>query len=248
MHWKGKMGRGSWQARFIIEVCAEWWENVSGGFLQTPNQSLSQTWGLCLVPQYPAIWSTKIIVCTLILLDPISPAVGVGLCEHHQIPPNAGHIYQSESGWQSPCSRREQAGNYAKWPCDSGHRNLVISHPLCWKGDMHWAPPNKQRWLGWCSRSGRTRGRYGCRPTRRKARDRAGLVKGHTLGPWGRSQTWLCLTTKLDTVPKPCCHFLGVPSILAQCLKTFQALCVHVRFTLILVSYEMSSRLRWEAT
>ena len=53
---EGQDGQGAPDKRaYMIEVCAEWWENVSGGFLQTPNQSLSQTWGLCLVPQYPAI-------------------------------------------------------------------------------------------------------------------------------------------------------------------------------------------------
>ena len=91
--------------------------------------------GLCADTKTKRFWNLQFLSRNMIHKDHclhphvFGPHLTCSWSRFEWTPANAGRISQIESGWHSPCSRREQ-GNYAKWPC-SGHRNLVIAHPLC---------------------------------------------------------------------------------------------------------------------
>ena len=209
--------------------------------------------GLCADTKTKRFWNLQFLSRNMIHKDHclhphvFGPHLTCSWSRFEWTPANAGRISQIESGWHSPCSRREQ-GNYAKWPC-SGHRNLVIAHPLCvffWLICMGHRT-NRDAWVDARRQAGHEVV-VDAAPAEKPGTEQDWWRAVHW-DFWGRSGTRLglemrephtWLTMKLDTVPKACFHFLGGPAILAQCLNTFEALwvCVFVRvpFTLILLS------------
>ena len=75
-------------------------------------------------------------------LDPISPAVGVGLSEHQQMLVASPKLNQDDTA-------RALGENKATTPSDPAQATGIWAHPLCvfFLADMHGAP-NKQRCLG----------------------------------------------------------------------------------------------------